>query len=171
MSTTHQVAVLAFPSQTVLTKALDRMAGLDYVHIRRGAIVAKTEQGESIVLEENITPDEGGLAGGTVGAAVSALGIIPFGALALPALGSLIALGTAAVVGGFIGRLAGRFAAQRVKFGFKNEQLHQLIDQLQAGTLALVLDLRHGDTILSRLHDDLRPYHFEVIQTSAFAAA
>ncbi|MCA0457015.1 MAG: hypothetical protein LCI00_23790 [Chloroflexi bacterium] len=166
-----EIVLLVFSSRKVLTKALDRMATLDYIDIRRGAIVAKAANGETIVLDDDVSPNQGGIAGGTLGAAMGALGVAQLGALALPGVGPIIALGTAALVGGLVGRATGRFAALRVDFGFRVEQIEPLASQLQADHPALVLDLKNADHILPRLHDDLRPYKFEVIKVPQLAIA
>jgi len=166
-----EIVLLVFPSRTVMTKALDRMATLDYVDIRRGAIVAKAQSGETILLDDDVSPDQGGIAGGTLGAAMGALGVAQLGALALPGVGPIIALGTAALVGGFIGRMTGRFAANRVDFGFRIEQIEHLLAKLHADHPAPVLDMKNADRILEQLKEDLRPYKFEVIKASQPAIA
>lgn len=166
-----EIVLLVFSSRKVLTKALDRMSTLDYIDIRRGAIVAKAASGETIVLDDDVTPNQGGIAGGTLGAAMGALGVAQLGALALPGVGPIIALGTAALVGGLVGRVTGRFAAIRVDFGFRLEQIEPLASKLQADHPALVLDMKNADQILARLHDDLRPYKFEVIKVPQVAVA
>lgn len=165
------IVLLVFTSRKVLTKALDRMADLDYIDIRRGAIVAKAATGETIILDDDVTPNQGGIAGGTLGAAMGALGVAQLGALALPGVGPIIALGTAALVGGLVGRVTGRFAANHVDFGFRLEQIEHLTTKLKADHAALVLELKHAEDVLSRLQDDLRPYKFEVIQVPQVAAA
>lgn len=166
-----EIVLLVFPSRTVITKALDRMATLDYIDIRRGAIVAKAQSGETILLDDDVSPDQGGIAGGTLGAAMGALGVAQLGALALPGVGPIIALGAAALVGGFIGRVTGRFAANHVDFGFRIEQIEHLVAQLQAEHPALVLDMKNADEILEQLKEDLRPYKFDVIKASQPAIA
>ena len=168
---TGEIVLLVFPSRTVLTKALDRMAALDYVDIRRGAIVAKAKTGETTILDDDVSPDQGGIAGGTLGAAVSALGVAQLGALALPGVGAIIALGTAVLVGALVGRATGRFAANHVDFGFRVEQIEHLVAQLQADRPALVLDMKNADEILQKLKEDLRPYKFEIIKAAEPALA
>ena len=168
---TDEIVLLVFPSRTVLTKALDRMAALDYVDIRRGAIVAKAKSGETTILDDDVSPDQGGIAGGTLGAAVSALGVAQLGALALPGVGPIIALGTAVLVGALVGRATGRFAANHVDFGFRVEQIEHLVAQLQADRPALVLDMKNPDEILPKLKEDLRPYKFEIIKAPEPALA
>jgi uncharacterized membrane protein len=166
-----EIILLVFPSRTVLTKALDRMAKFDYIDIRRGAIVAKAKTGETILLDDDVSPDQGGIAGGTLGAAMSAFGVAQLGALALPGVGAIIALGAAALVGAMVGRATGRFAANHVDFGFRVEQIEHLVAQLQADRPALVLDMKNVDQIVERLKEDLRPYKFEVIKAPEPALA
>lgn len=166
-----EIILLVFPSRTVLTKALDRMAKFDYIDIRRGAIVAKAKTGETILLDDDVSPDQGGIAGGTLGAAMSAFGVAQLGALALPGVGAIIALGAAALVGAMVGRATGRFAANHVDFGFRVEQIEHLVAQLQADRPALVLDMKNVDLIVERLKEDLRPYKFEVIKAPEPALA
>ena len=166
-----EIILLVFPSRTVLTKALDRMAKYDYIDIRRGAIVAKAKTGETILLDDDVSPDQGGIAGGTLGAAMSAFGVAQLGALALPGVGAIIALGAAALVGAMVGRATGRFAANHVDFGFRVEQIEHLVAQLQADRPALVLDMKNVDQIIERLKEDLRPYKFEVIKAPEPALA
>jgi uncharacterized membrane protein len=159
------IVMLVFPSRTVLTKALDRMADLDYVDIRRAAIVARADSGEITILDDDITPNQGGIAGGTLGAAMGLWGFAQLGALALPGVGAIIALGAGALVGALLGRATGRFAASMVDFGFPPEHMKTLAERLQAGHPALVMELKNRELDLSRLQDDLRPYRFEVIET------
>ncbi len=168
---TGEIVLLVFPSRTVLTKALDRMATLDYVDIRRGAIVAKATTGETIILDDDVSPNQGGIAGGTLGAAMGVFGVAQLGALALPGVGPIIALGAAALVGGVVGRVTGRFAAHHVDFGFRTEQIEHLVTKLQADHPALVIEMKNVDQILDQLHEDLRPYKFEVIKVSEPALA
>lgn len=164
------IIVLVFPSRAVLTKALDRILELNYVDIRRAAIVARAANGETIILDNDVNPDQGGIAGGTLGAAMGLLGIAQLGALALPGVGPIIALGAGVLVGAFVGRATGRFAANMMDFGFRPEQIQWLSERLQSGQPALVLDIKRGE-VISHLRDDLRSYRVEWIEPAAVAAA
>jgi uncharacterized membrane protein len=159
------IIVLVFPSRAVLTKALDRMATLDYVDMKRAAIIAKADGGEITVLDDDISPNQGGIAGGTFGAAMGIWGFVQLGALALPGVGAIIALGAGALVGAAVGRVTGRLAANLVDFGFRPEHVKGLAERLQAGHPALMMEIKNRDWALSRLHEDLRPYRFEVLET------
>ncbi len=159
-----EIIVAIFPSRAILTKALDRIKELDYLHIQRAAIVAKAASGEVVHLDDDIGPDEAGIAGGTLGAAMTAWSLAQLGALALPGVGPIIALGAGALVGGLVGRATGRFAANLVDFGFKNEQVEAMAAELQAGHPALILELRDNPSVLARLRDDLKPFRAELVE-------
>ncbi len=116
----NRIIVMVFPSRNILSRALDHLLELDKLNIERAAIVARARSGEIIILDDDVSPDEGGIAGGTLGAAMTALGLVQLGALALPGVGPIIALGAGALVGGLVGRITGRFAANLIDFGFKN---------------------------------------------------
>lgn len=161
---TGDLIVAVFPSRAVLTRALDRIMKLDYVDIQRAAIVAKAASGETIILNDDIGPDQGGVAGGTLGAAMTVLGLAQLGALALPGVGPIIALGAGALVGGLVGRATGRFAANYIDFGFHNDQIEALSDRLQAGRPALILEVKNSYAVLPRLRQDLAAYKAELIE-------
>jgi len=77
-----ELLVAVFPSRSVLTKALDHLMSVRDLTIKRAAIVAKATTGETIVIGDDISADEAGIAGGTLGAAMTALGLAQLGALA-----------------------------------------------------------------------------------------
>jgi len=158
------IIVAVFPSRAVLTRALDRVVKLDYIDIQRAAIVAKAASGETIILNDDIGPDQGGIAGGTLGAAMTVLGLAQLGALALPGVGAIIALGTGALVGGLVGRATGRFAANFIDSGFHSDQIEALAERLQAGRPALILEVKNSYDVLPRLRQDLAAYKAELIE-------
>lgn len=159
-----EILMVIFPSRGVLTRALNRIAKLDYVDIKRAAVVAKAASGETVILDDDLSPSQGGIAGGTLGAAMSIFGVAQLGALALPGVGAIIALGAAALVGALVGRMTGRFAAGFVDFGFRSEQIESLSTQLQAGHPALLLELNNIDDALPLLRDELKAFKCEVVE-------
>lgn len=159
-----ELVVAVFPTRVILTKALDYLMQLDDLEFTHAAIVAKARDGEIVVLGDDLSADEGGIAGGTLGAAMAALGLVQLGALALPGVGPIIALGAGALVGGLVGRMTGRFAANLLDSGYRNDQIDKLANQLQSGHPALVLEVENASEILPRLRDELRPYHAELVE-------
>lgn len=159
-----EMIVAIFPSRKILTKALDHIMELGDIDIQHAAIVAKAATGEAIILDDDISADEGGIAGGTLGAAMAALGLAQLGALALPGVGPIIALGAGALVGGLVGRATGRFAANLLDLGFKNSQIEELAEQLQAGHPALVMEIPNAKAALPRLRDELKAFRAELVE-------
>lgn len=159
-----EVIVVIFPSRRVLTKALDHLKTVQEFEFEHAAIVAKANSGEVVVLDDNVGPDEGGIAGGTLGAAMAALGMVQLGALALPGLGAIIAVGAGALVGGLVGNVTGRFAVNLMDFGYKNEQIEALSEKLKAGHPALVLSVKDTHTALPLLERELAAYRAELIE-------
>lgn len=157
------VLVVVFPSRKILIRALEHLNQLDNILINRAAIVAKAKDGETIILDDDLSPDEGGVAGGTLGAAMTAFGLVQLGALALPGVGPIIAIGAGVLAGGLLGRMTGRFAADFLDFGFRNEQIENLADELTAGHPALVLEIPSIKDSLSLLREELAPYQAELI--------
>jgi uncharacterized membrane protein len=160
----NRIIVAVFPSRVILTKALDYLMELEDITLQRAAIVAKAASGETIILDDDISADEGGVTGGTLGATMGALGLVQLGALALPGVGPIIALGAGVLVGGLVGRVTGRFAANLLDFGFKNSQIEALAERLQEGHPALVFELADAAETLPRLREELKPYQAELAE-------
>jgi uncharacterized membrane protein len=159
-----ELIVIVFPSRSVLTKALDHLMETEVVAIEHAAIVAKAQSGEIVVLDDSVGPDEAGIAGGTLGAAMTALGLAQLGALALPGIGAIIALGAGALVGGLVGHVTGRFAANLLDLGFRRDQIDLLADRLVSGHPALVLEVKDARAALPVLRAELQPYRAELIE-------
>jgi uncharacterized membrane protein len=158
------IIVAVFPSRDVLLKALDEVTQLTELDILRVAIVAKAKSGELVLLGDDISPDEGGVAGSALGAALTVFGLVQLGAFALPGVGPVIALGTGALIGGLIGRQTGRFAATMVDFGFRKEQIKDLALQLQEGHPALILEVQSFTDALNTLRTKLKPFRAELVE-------
>jgi uncharacterized membrane protein len=148
----------------MLTKALDHLVEIKELEIRHAAIIAKARNGEVVVLNDELGPDEGGITGGTLGAAIAALGMVQFGALAIPGVGAIIALGAGALVGGLLGRMTGRFAANLLDNGYRKEEIETISARLQSGHPALVLEVRDALKTLPRVREELVSYRAEVVE-------
>ncbi len=164
MVVTDELIVAIFPSRKMLTRALDHLVELEDLNIRHAAIVAKAHNGEVLVLNDELGPDEGGITGGTLGAAIAALGMVQFGALAIPGIGAIIAVGAGALVGGLLGRFTGRFAANLLDSGYRKEEVEKLSARLQTGHPALVLEVKDSINALSRIRTELISYRAELVE-------
>ncbi len=162
--------VAVFPSRVMLTRALDHLMKNKPVEIVHAAIVAKAETGEVVVVDDEIGADEGGVAGGTLGAAMGALGLAQLGALAIPGIGAIIALGAGALLGGFVGGITGRMAASMISFGAtRDERIAALAHDLRAGSPALVLEVKDAQSVMETLKQELANFRAELIERHAIA--
>ncbi len=160
----QQLIVAIFPSRTGLTKALNSVVRIEGLDVQRAAIVAKAASGETVIIDDKISADEGGITGGTLGAAMTALGLVQLGALTLPGVGPIIALGAGVLVGGLVGNATGRFAANLLESGFKTFQIEDLETNLQEGNPALVLEVTGDSSVLARLRQDLAAFGAQVVE-------
>jgi len=159
----NDILVVIFPSRKTLVRALEHLNTIDEIDIRRAAIVAKATDGETIILDDDLSADEGGIAGGTLGAAMAAFGMVQFGALALPGIGAVIAIGGGALVGGLLGQITGRFAATLLDFGFRNEQVENLSQELTEGHPALVIQVDDLEAMKETITVELKAYQAELV--------
>ncbi|MBL8133060.1 MAG: hypothetical protein JNL42_14460 [Anaerolineae bacterium] len=167
MNRDRRFLVAVFPSRKLLVRALDHLREDKSLHVERAAIVAKARDGEVTVVDDSLGPDEAGITGGTLGAAITLLGLVQFGALALPGIGVIIALGAGALVGGLVGSATGRFAANLIESGYHSEQIEGLRVDLESERPALVLHLGDDETALPRVREALARYRAKLVEQPA----
>lgn len=136
-----RILVAIFESRKSLIEAVDHLMEAELIKVGRTAVIAKAHDGETVVVDNQITANEAGLAGGTFGAALGALGMTQIGALVLPGVGPIIALSAGALFGAMLGRQTGRVAAQRLNIGFTEEQVADLASNLDDGQAALLVEV------------------------------
>lgn len=158
--------IAVFPSRGSLIDAIDRVKTLDYLKIKHSAVIVKADDGETVVLEDDISVSEGSIAGGTLGSLMGALGIAGLGAFLLPGVGPIIAIGAGALLGGLIGGATGGITASLIDLGIKDEQLDDLAAHLSSGRVAMVLDAEADDAAFARLREDLASFEAEINQLS-----
>lgn len=157
------VIVLIFPSRGTLVEAIDRIHELGYINIKNTALIAKADDGETTVYENDISAVEGGITGGTLGSLIGALGIAQLGAFLLPGVGPIIAVGAGALIGALVGGTTGGVTASLIDFGFDNEQLEDLAKRLHTGSTALVVEADNPANVVKRLQTDLKDFQVEVL--------
>jgi uncharacterized membrane protein len=155
--------VAVFPSRKLLLRALDHLREDKSLHVERAAIIAKAKDGEVTIVDDSLGPDEAGITGGTLGAAITLLGLVQFGALALPGIGVIIALGAGALVGGLVGSATGRFAANLLESGYHSDQIEGLRVDLEEERPALVLQLSTERETLASVHEVLARYRAKLV--------
>ncbi len=162
--TQRNFIVAFFPSRTHLGKALDHLMTLPELRIQHALALTRATTGELVMVDDELGPEEGGAAGGTFGAALAALGVVQLGALALPGVGPIVAIGVGALFGGLIGSATGRIATNLIDTQLNSSEIALLTERLQTGHAALVLQLRDSDKRIDRLRQELAPYQAELVE-------
>lgn len=160
-----EIVVLTFPERESVLSAVDHLKHIQHIKIKHSAVIAKAQDGETVVLEDDLTANEGAIAGGTLGALLGGLGVAGLGALLLPGVGALIAIGAGAFLGGLVGGTTGGVAATLFDLGFDDEQIDALAHRLNNGGVALVVEFDGDQAAMTRLHEDLKPYNAEYLAT------
>ncbi len=155
--------VAVFPSRKLLIRALDALRDADRLHIERAAVVARDRDGGVSVVGDSLGPDEAGITGGTFGAAIALFGLMQFGALALPGIGVVLALGTGALVGGLVGNATGRFAVNLLEATARPETIDGLRLDIDEEQPALVMVLRDPE-VIPQLCDVLTRFRGRLIE-------
>lgn len=171
---TENVIVAVFPSRAMLTRALDHLMELKTIEIIHAAIVAKVESGAVVVLDDDIGADEGGIAGGVGGAALTAFGVAQLGALAIPGVGAILVIGAAALSGGLIGSVIGRVVAHRVNLGaarYAFGRVELMAETLVEGHPALMLQVRDAQRVFETLKTELSRFRVEGVERLQSAPA
>jgi uncharacterized membrane protein len=158
------IVMFVFPTRGRLVDAADIIRENPHVRIHHSAIIAKAENGETLVLEDDVNPDEGAVAGGTLGSLMGALGIANLGAFLLPGIGPIIAIGAGALIGGLVGGATGGVTAGVIDLGIKNELLDDLAKHLGEGHVAAVLEIEGDATGLNQLEQQLKQYDAEFVR-------
>lgn len=168
-----KVVMLVFPSRGVMLDAVEKLNSLDYLNIKHSTIIVRAEDGETMILEDDISPHEGRVAGGTLGAMMGGLGIAGLGALLLPGVGPILAIGAGALLGGVVGGATGGITAKLVDLGINDEKLDELAEHLKVGHVALAVELEGrtpegaaatDDSLIARVSEDLKPFQVEIVQ-------
>lgn len=164
MADAMRILVAIFPSREAVIDAVDHLVEAALFHVGRSAVIAKAADGETVVIENRVTPDEAGIAGGTLGALMGgALGMTQLGAIILPGVGPILAVGAGVLAGGLLGRQTGRFAAHLISLGFTEEQIESLSKRLKEGQAALVVEVE-TEQDLGRIRQSLSKLDVELIE-------
>ena len=158
----EQIIIVIFPSRRILVKALDHLLDVA-VDIRQAAVVAKSQTGKILVVNDDLSGADGGLVGGMAGAVVGAIAVAGAGWVVIAGNLALV-LAVGAVMGGVVGGLVGRLIASTIRFGFARPYVNTIADRLQIGHSALMLRVEDATALLPRLKDELKPYRAEIIE-------
>jgi uncharacterized membrane protein len=158
--------MFVFPTRGGLVDAAEIIRENAHVKIHHSAVITKAENGETVIFEDDINPDEGAIAGGTLGSVMGALGIAQLGAFLLPGIGPIIAIGAGALIGALIGGATGSLTAGAIDLGINNQLLDSLAKQLEEDRVAVVVELEGTAEGLAQLEEQLKPFEAVLVQKS-----
>ncbi len=157
------ILVVVFESRRVMVAAMDDALahGLgDLLDIGHAALIVRPADSAPVIVNNNVTAQEGTISGAMIGAALLALGVVQLGALDLPRAGAALAVAVSLLAGSALGGVIGRVTAGRVEFGFRPELLGNIATQLAVGEVALVLQVRQ--THVPRIRDELARHNARI---------
>src|SRR3989304_5357125 len=133
----HRITlVVVFDSLRALVEAMDDVLarGLgELLDIGHAAVIARPDESAPVIVNNNVTPQEGTISGAMIGASLMALGTVQLGALDLPRAGAALAVSLGILGGGALGGGIGRAVAERVEFGFRQELLDEIAGRRAMG--------------------------------------
>ena len=160
----RELLVAVFPTRALLVQALSHIKILEGIDIQRSAIISINQDGEMVVVDDDISAAEGGPAGMILGALLAAAGMIFFGATRLPGIGPVLVTATGSLLGAIVGRVTGRFAASLLNFSFPRALTEDIAKQLQPGQPALLIETTRDEDALSRLEKALNQLEAQTVQ-------
>ena len=160
----RELLVAVFPTRNQLVQALAHIKTLGSVDIKRVAIVSINHDGETVVVDDDLSAAEGGPAGMVLGGVLAAGGMVILGATRLPGVGPVLAIVVGTLIGAIIGRLTGRFAANLLDFGFPRAVTNDIATQLQPGQPALLVETARADSVLPTLETAFAAYEAQTVQ-------
>lgn len=157
-----QLLIATFSSRDEMLHAFDAVTMKYSNHINHAAVISRPSENEVVIMDDDLSPDEGAIAGSAMGAAMMGLGVLQMGAWILPGVGPFLAVGAGALAGALVGNLTGRFAATLIDFGFDNEQIEAVAKRLETGQPALVVEF-DDSTDMTSVRQEIAPFGAEII--------
>ena len=164
------IIMIVFPTRGSLVDATDKLQQLPGLQTHGTALIVRAEHGEVTIYEDDISPTEGAITGGTLGGLIGALGIAGLGAFLLPGIGPIIAIGAGALAGGLIGGATGGVTAQVVDQGINNQLLEELARQLADNQTAIVMDIESETDQLTDVETDVAALGGKLVIVKPLAA-
>lgn len=159
----RETIMIVFPTRGNLADATEKLKSIPGLHIHGTALIIRAEHGEVTIYEDDISPTEGAITGGTLGGLIGALGVAGLGALLLPGIGPIIAIGAGAVAGGLIGGATGGVTAKVVDHGINNHMLEELARQLADNETAVIMDIEGDMSALHEVETDLAEFQAKLV--------
>ncbi len=158
------VLIAIFTAKPHILDTIDALSTQARFDISQALVVMRTADGQLKILEGELRPQEARRLGRRFGALMTTLGLAQIGALALPGLAPILALGVGALLGGWVGGATGRFAVQLIRAGFQAEQIDRLTAHLKQDQIALLLEVE-DDRQVPALRDILTRQSIDLLET------
>lgn len=159
----RETIMIVFPTRGSLVDATDKLHQIAGLQTHGTALISRAEHGEVTIYEDDITPAEGAITGGTLGGLIGALGIAGLGAFLLPGIGPIIAIGAGALAGGLIGGATGGVTAKMVDHGINNQLLAELARQMADNEIAVVMDIEGTAEQLKEVEADIAEFQGKLV--------
>ncbi|HYO87763.1 MAG TPA: hypothetical protein VER79_03895 [Candidatus Limnocylindrales bacterium] len=159
----REIIMMVFPTRGSMVDATDKLHHISGLHIHQSALIVRAEHGEVTIFEDDISPTEGAITGGTLGGLIGALGVAGLGAFLLPGVGPIIAIGAGALAGGLIGGTTGGVTARVIDHGLNNHLLEELARQLADNQIAAVMDVEGGEEQLQEATADIARFNGRLV--------
>ena len=159
----RETIMIVFPTRGSLVDATDKLHQIAGLQTHGTALISRAEHGEVTIYEDDITPAEGAITGGTLGGLIGALGIAGLGAFLLPGIGPIIAIGAGALAGGLIGGATGGVTAKMVDHGINNQLLAELARQMADNEIAVVMDIEGTAGQLKEVEADIAEFQGKLV--------
>ncbi len=159
----REIIMMVFPTRGSMVDATDKLHQITGLQIHQTALIVRAEQGEVTIYEDDITPTEGAITGGTLGGLIGALGVAGLGAFLLPGVGPIIAIGAGALAGGLIGGATGGVTARVIDHGLSTHLLDELARQLADNEIAAVMDIEGGEAQLQEVAADIAQFNGKLV--------
>ena len=82
-----QLLIATFSSRDEMLRAFDAVTMKHNSHILHAAVISRPNENEVVIMDDDLSPDEGAIAGSAMGAAMMGLGVLQMGAWVLPGIG------------------------------------------------------------------------------------
>lgn len=165
----REVIMMIFPTRGSMVDATDKLHDIAGLQILQAALIVRAEHGEVTIFEDDISPTEGAITGGTLGGLIGALGVAGLGAFLLPGVGPIIAISAGVLAGGLIGGTTGGVAARLIDHGLNNRVLEELARQLADNEIAAVMDVEGDERQFEEAAASIAQYHGKFIIVSRSA--
>lgn len=133
--------IAIFDSHDMVMRAMDKLASFGEAVIHHVGVMAYTKGGELRFITNEMTSRQAGMAGAGFGAVLGAIAMLQLGALVVAGPALVLSVLSGVLLGGLLGRLTARWAANFLLYRFDDEHVHMLAQRLRRGQAALIVEI------------------------------